>query len=101
MKPSGTNSPFGLPTWRGGEDSRIQLPVKGLVAIAGGKHPVPFRTRQLSPPAPMILCRTAARESRSLPALDIPYFKSDTSLINTAFFLKHSTTCDNFFSLTK
>ena len=68
MKPSGTNSPFGLPTWRGGEDSRIQLPVKGLVAIAGGKHPVPFRTRQLSPPAPMILCRTTARESRSLPA---------------------------------
>jgi hypothetical protein len=26
-------------------------------AIAEGKHPVPFRTRKLSPPAPMVLPR--------------------------------------------
>ena len=25
------------------------------VTLAGGKHPFPFRTRQLSPPAPMVL----------------------------------------------
>jgi hypothetical protein len=25
------------------------------VTVAGGKHPFPFRTRQLSPPAPMVL----------------------------------------------
>ena len=28
-----------------------------LVPIAEGKHPVPFRTRKLSPPAPKILTR--------------------------------------------
>src|SRR3979411_1756814 len=29
----------------------------GSVAMAEGKHPFPFRTRQLSPPAPMVLPR--------------------------------------------
>ena len=51
MKPSGTNSPFGLPTWHGGEDSRIQLPVKGLVAIAGGETPGPIPNPAVKPPS--------------------------------------------------
>lgn len=37
------------------------------VRIAEGVHPVPCRTRKLSPPAPMVL-RFASRESRSSPA---------------------------------
>jgi hypothetical protein len=37
------------------------------VAIAEVKHPFPSRTRQLSPPAPMVLCPKAARESRTRP----------------------------------
>jgi len=32
------------------------------VAIAEGKHPFPFRTRQLSPPAPMVLHGSRAGE---------------------------------------
>ncbi len=39
-----------------------------LVVLAGVPHPIPFRTRSLSPPAPMVLC-LKARESRSLPGL--------------------------------
>ncbi len=35
--------------------------------IAAGPHPVPFRTRQLSPPAPMVAGQRS-RESRSVPA---------------------------------
>ena len=45
------------------EGSRDPTPIRGVilelqrfpVAIAAGKHPYPFRTRQLSPPAPMVL----------------------------------------------
>src|SRR5690606_24233271 len=52
----------------------LQAPVKplcagglqGLVATARGKHPVPSRTRPLSPAAPMVL-RLKTRESRSPP----------------------------------
>src|SRR5437867_11670878 len=40
----------------------------GLVAIAGGPNPIPFRTRPLNSPAPMILS-PKAWESRSLPGL--------------------------------
>ena len=29
--------------------------MKFLVAMAEGKHPFPYRTRKLSPPAPMVL----------------------------------------------
>ena len=36
---------------KAGGPSAIVLPV----AIAAGKHPFPFRTRKLSPPAPMVL----------------------------------------------
>ena len=39
---------------------------EGLVATARGKHPVPSRTRPLSPAAPMVL-RPKTRESRSPP----------------------------------
>src|ERR687892_316425 len=35
--------------------SRSLHPLSVSVAIAEGKHPVPFRTRKLSPPAPMVL----------------------------------------------
>ncbi len=45
---------------------------QGLVATARGKHPVPSRTRPLSPAAPMVL-RLKTRESRSPPDLsDMP-----------------------------
>ena len=37
-----------------------------LVALAAGKHPFPFRTRQLRPPAPMVV-RHQPCESRSPP----------------------------------
>src|SRR4051794_17631656 len=39
-----------------------------LVVLPGGPHPIPFRTRSLSPPGPMVL-RLKARESRSPPGL--------------------------------
>src|SRR5579862_1153600 len=39
-----------------------------LVALPEGPHPIPFRTRSLSPPGPMVL-RLKARESRSSPGL--------------------------------
>src|SRR5712671_444284 len=52
----------------------------GLVVIAGEFHPIPFRTRPLKPPAPMVL-RVNTRESRSSPGLQrtdqqIPPFTS-------------------------
>ena len=37
------------------------------VIIAKGPHPIPFRTRKLSPSAPMVLCLKIWK-SRSLPA---------------------------------
>src|ERR1700722_19209989 len=45
-----------------------ELRFAGLVAIAGGPNPIPFRTRPLNSPAPMILS-LKAWESRSLPGL--------------------------------
>ena len=50
MKPSGTNRPFGLPTWHGGEDRCIQLP-GGLVAIAGGETPGSIPNPAVKPPS--------------------------------------------------
>ena len=41
-----------------------------LVIIAKGPHPIPFRTRKLSPSAPMVLC-LKIWESRTLPGLKI------------------------------
>src|SRR5437868_12641054 len=43
-----------------------------LVVLPGGPHPIPFRTRSLSPPGPMVL-RLKARESRSPPGLPRRY----------------------------
>ena len=37
-----------------------------LVIIAKGQYPIPFRTRKLSPSAPMVLC-LKTWESRTLP----------------------------------
>ena len=42
----------GLPVQSGG---RASPSARFPVAMAAGKHPFPFRTRQLSPPAPMVL----------------------------------------------
>ena len=39
-----------------------------LVIIAKGPHPIPFRTRKLSPSAPMVLCLKIWK-SRTLPGL--------------------------------
>ena len=41
-----------------------------LVIIAKGLHPIPFRTRKLSPSAPMVLCLKIWK-SRTLPGLKI------------------------------
>ena len=41
------------------------LPHRMMGGYGGGDHPFPFRTGQLSPPAPMVLRK---RESRSPPA---------------------------------
>src|SRR5262245_65654474 len=43
-----------------------------LVVLPGGPHPIPFRTRSLSPSGPMVL-RLKARESRSPPGLPSRY----------------------------
>src|SRR6185437_12703274 len=46
----------------------LQASFAGLVVLAEEFHPIPFRTRPLKPPAPMVL-RLKPRESRSLPVL--------------------------------
>jgi hypothetical protein len=47
---------------------RREASLAGLVVLAEEFHPIPFRTRPLKPPAPMVL-RPKPRESRSLPVL--------------------------------
>ena len=44
------------------------IPFVDLVVLPEGPHPIPFRTRSLSLPGPMVLC-LKARESRSPPGL--------------------------------
>ena len=46
----------------------LQVSFVDLVVLAEEFHPIPFRTRPLKPPAPMVL-RPKPRESRSLPGL--------------------------------
>ena len=46
----------------------VQTFFADLVVLAEEFHPIPFRTRPLKPPAPMVL-RLKTRESRSLPGL--------------------------------
>ena len=48
--------------------SSSAVPLVDLVAMSEVPHPIPFRTRSLSPPEPMVL-RLKARESRSPPGL--------------------------------
>ena len=49
-----------------------------LVAMPEGPHPIPFRTRSLSLPGPMVLC-LKSRESRSSPGLQNTGVFSDAS----------------------
>ncbi len=93
VEPSGTNSPIAL---RSRRSIRLSRPgrktpcnVRSLSPtfsdsgrqIAAGKHPVPFRTRQLSPPAPMVLGQKP-RESRSPPGF-FHFFSSYLSLLKS------------------
>lgn len=55
-----------------------------LVVLAGEFHPIPFRTRPLKPPAPMVL-RPKPRESRSLPG------QQRTRKRNSAFTIRRMT----------
>ena len=55
-----------------------------LAAMPGGPHPIPSRTRSLSPPGPMVLC-LKAWESRSLPGLHGARFREvQRTLIHNA-----------------
>ena len=54
-----------------------------LVAMSEVPHPIPFRTRSLSPPEPMVL-RLKARESRSPPGLPGGQRNEDKSQIRTS-----------------
>lgn len=81
MKLTGTNNPIGLiVSQQNSFDDRSDqndpdnvfsssaVPLVDLVAMSEVPHPIPFRTRSLSPPEPMVL-RLKARESRSPPGL--------------------------------
>ena len=50
----------------GSDEAEASVCLADLVAMPGVPHPIPFRTRPLSPPGPMVLC-PKARESRSPP----------------------------------
>jgi hypothetical protein len=89
MKLTGTNRSFGLialiyqcPLAISAGRLPTERPVTrylcfaGLVALAWGLNPIPFRTRPLNPSAPMVLS-LKAWESRSLPGL--PSTDLDTS----------------------
>jgi hypothetical protein len=84
VKLTGTNRPIGLivtseKPMRGDEIVVAQdftpddvfscfIRLVDLVALSEGPHPIPFRTRPLSPPEPMVL-RLKTRESRTPPGL--------------------------------
>jgi hypothetical protein len=53
----------------------VQTFFADLVVLAEEFHPIPFRTRPLKPPAPMVL-RLKPRESRSLPGLPRTFAQS-------------------------
>ena len=85
MKLTGTNNPIGLIVsqqnsfdfsrpWAGTDNvfSQSSIRLVDLVAMSEVPHPIPFRTRSLSPPEPMVL-RLKAWESRSLPGLPDGY----------------------------
>ena len=82
VKLTGTNNPIGLIVSQQNSFDDHQSPddrhdnvfsssavrLVDLVAMSEVPHPIPFRTRSLSPPEPMVL-RLKARESRSPPGL--------------------------------
>ena len=73
VKLTGTNNPIGLivPLQNAFPLKQcllVKLDFIDLVAMPEGPHPIPFRTRSLSLPGPMVL-RLKARESRSSPGL--------------------------------
>ena len=84
MKLTGTNNPIGLiVSQQNSFDffgtaeadnvfSQSSIRLVDLVAMSEVPHPIPFRTRSLSPPEPMVL-RLKARESRSPPGLPDGY----------------------------
>ena len=73
--------------------SRNSVVFAGPVALAGSFHPIPFRTRSLKSPAPMVL-RLKAWESRSppgLPSRQKPVFTHfNTPPFGAAFFCAFS-----------
>ena len=78
MQLTGTNNSFGLNTLiNNARHKRFDdktsffassMCFAGLVVMARGLNPIPFRTRPLNPSAPMVLC-LKTRESRSPPGL--------------------------------
>src|SRR6185369_16141043 len=81
MELTGTNRSIGLIVLIKTHERQVAAPTMtssqrivfvDLVVLPGGPHPIPFRTRSLSPPGPMVL-RLKARESRSPPGLQRRY----------------------------
>ena len=110
MKLTGTNNPIGLIV---SQQNSFDLTCRNhrqyllihvcrvdLVALSEVPHPIPFRTRSLSPPEPMVL-RLKARESRSPPGLQggQPNM-TNTILALSAFGLLEGGTRSNRSSLT-
>ena len=106
MKLTGTNNPIGLIVSQQNSFDDCSLTeaisdnvfsssavrLVDLVAMSEVPHPIPFRTRSLSPPEPMVL-RLKARESRSPPGLQggQPMMKSNhrkCGLLETFFLLE-------------
>ena len=90
VKLTGTNNPIGLiVSQQNSFDFRIRqcllahIFLIDLVVMSEVPHPIPFRTRSLSPPEPMVL-RLKARESRSPPGLSDRYecFSRTSSFTN-------------------
>src|SRR5688572_4906492 len=67
--------PAGQPAHARDAMSSQRIVFVDLVVLPGGPHPIPFRTRSLSPSGPMVL-RLKARESRSPPGLPSRYAQS-------------------------
>jgi hypothetical protein len=95
MKLTGTNRSFGLialiyqcPLAISAGRLPTERPVTrylcfaGLVALAWGLNPIPFRTRPLNPSAPMVLS-LKAWESRSLPGLPSTDFETSHGLFSS------------------
>ena len=101
MKLTGTNNPIGLIVSQQNSFDDCSLTeaisdnvfsssavrLVDLVAMSEVPHPIPFRTRSLSPPEPMVL-RLKARESRSPPGL--PGGQTDEIKINIEPFFLHA-----------